>query len=97
MPVQDEVTAMSSINIPLSQLRLGVAQVAESVWRTIHALEIALQVRRERRVLLSMDDRALKDIGLNRGDAYAEAHRSFWDVPRDPFYIACRGRCRIPR
>jgi uncharacterized protein YjiS (DUF1127 family) len=49
----------------------------------ILALELALEIRSERRMLLSMDDRALKDIGFNRGDAYAEAHRSFWDIPVD--------------
>jgi uncharacterized protein YjiS (DUF1127 family) len=39
-------------------------------------------VRRERRVLLGMDHRMLKDLGLN-GVAYAEATRPFWDVPAD--------------
>jgi uncharacterized protein YjiS (DUF1127 family) len=34
-------------------------------------------------MLLGMDDRALKDMGFNRGDAYAEAYRPFWDIPAD--------------
>jgi uncharacterized protein YjiS (DUF1127 family) len=33
--------------------------------------------------LLIMDDRALKDVGFSRGDAQAEAHRSFWELPID--------------
>jgi uncharacterized protein YjiS (DUF1127 family) len=42
----------------------------------IGAIELALQVRRERRILLAMDDRMLKDLGLN-GLAYGEATRAF--------------------
>jgi uncharacterized protein YjiS (DUF1127 family) len=57
--------------------------LARRIWRPAAALALALKVRRERRMLLRLDDRTLKDIGFNRGDAYAEAYRSFWDVPID--------------
>jgi uncharacterized protein YjiS (DUF1127 family) len=50
--------------------------------RLVRKLELALQVRRERRMLLGMDERMLKDLGLN-GIAQAEASRPFWDVPSD--------------
>jgi uncharacterized protein YjiS (DUF1127 family) len=50
------------------------------IWRLIGFLRLALEVRRGRRELLSMDDRALKDIGLSRREVY-EAQRSFWDIP----------------
>jgi uncharacterized protein YjiS (DUF1127 family) len=53
----------------------------------LYALRVALRVRRERRLLLRMDERMLKDLGLS-GIAHAEASRSFWDVPVD------RLRCR---
>ena len=53
------------------------------LWRLGLALGVALKVRRERRMLLRLNDRALKDMGFNRGEAYAEAQRSFWDVPID--------------
>ncbi len=46
-------------------------------------LAAALQVRRERRLLLQLDEHMLKDLGLSAADAYAEANRSFWDVPSD--------------
>jgi len=46
----------------------------------LRALRVALQVRHERRLLLGMDDRMLKDLGLS-GIAHAEASRPFWDVP----------------
>jgi len=55
--------------------------------RFLRALRVALRVRRERRLLLGMDERMLKDLGLS-GIAHAEASRSFWDVPVD------RLRCR---
>jgi uncharacterized protein DUF1127 len=35
----------------------------------------------ERRLLLQLDEHMLKDLGLSAADAYAEANRSFWDVP----------------
>ncbi len=40
-----------------------------------------LRVRAERRRLMALDDRMLKDIGLSRSDAYAEASRAAFDLP----------------
>ncbi len=40
-----------------------------------------LEVARQRRELLALDERALKDIGLSRIDALREANASFWDIP----------------
>ena len=56
---------------------------AGTIWHLISLLHLAFEMRRERRMLLGMDDRALKDMGFNRGDAYAEAYRPFWDIPAD--------------
>ena len=42
-----------------------------------------MQVRKERRMLMRLDDRALQDIGFDQGRAYGEANRTFWDVPVD--------------
>ncbi|MDR9394453.1 DUF1127 domain-containing protein [Roseovarius sp. SYSU LYC5161] len=44
-------------------------------------LRAALQVRRERRALARLPDSALRDLGLTRAEARAEARRDFWDVP----------------
>ena len=60
----------------------GIARTGARIARLIGTIELALQVRRERRILLGMDHRMLKDLGLN-GTAYAEASRPFWDVPVD--------------
>jgi uncharacterized protein YjiS (DUF1127 family) len=38
-------------------------------------------LRRQRRMLVRLDDHALRDIGLTRADAQDEAARPIWDVP----------------
>jgi uncharacterized protein YjiS (DUF1127 family) len=60
----------------------GIARAGARIAQLIGTIELALQVRRERRILLGMDHRTLKDLGLN-GVAHAEANRPFWDVPVD--------------
>ena len=40
-----------------------------------------LRVSEERRLLNDLDDRMLRDIGVERGDAEQEARRPFWDLP----------------
>lgn len=40
-----------------------------------------IAVWRQRRVLASLDDHALEDIGLSRSEAETEARRRFWDAP----------------
>ena len=37
----------------------------------------------QRRRLLSLDDRMLKDIGITRAEALQEGTRPFWDTPVD--------------
>jgi uncharacterized protein YjiS (DUF1127 family) len=74
--------AMSDTAPARSRLRGGLARTGKRIARLIGTIELALQVRHERRILLGMDDRMLKDLGLN-GTAHAEATRPFWDVPAD--------------
>jgi uncharacterized protein YjiS (DUF1127 family) len=74
---------MSHIAFVLPWPWFSARRFAGHIWRLILSLELALQVRRERRMLSGMDDRALKDVGFNRGDAHAEAQRPFWDLPVD--------------
>lgn len=40
---------------------------------------------RQRQALKSLDDKALRDIGVTRSQADAEARRSVWDAP-DSWY-----------
>jgi uncharacterized protein YjiS (DUF1127 family) len=74
---------MSSIALTRSRPVLGRSRLVAGTQHLVAVLQLALQVRRERRALLALDDAALKDVGFNRLDAHAEAQRSFWDVPAD--------------
>jgi uncharacterized protein YjiS (DUF1127 family) len=79
---------MSGINTHAEQTRAGTApgrwvRSAGRIRRLIFVLEVALEVRRERQMLLSLDDRTLKDIGLSRSQVWREACRSLWNIPPD--------------
>ena len=52
---------------PLCGLLQAVAR-----WQALH---------HERRLLATLSDAALKDIGLNRADVEHETHRHFWEDP----------------
>lgn len=39
-----------------------------------------VRIARQRRILATLDDRALADMGLTRQEALAEARRPFWDM-----------------
>ncbi len=45
-------------------------------------VESAFRTARERRLLMALDECALKDIGVSKADAEAEWSRPFWDLPR---------------
>lgn len=44
-------------------------------------LRLLWTVRRQRNRLAALDERALRDIGLTREEADAEARRGFWSAP----------------
>ena len=67
--------------LPPARAERGLAGFGQRIGLLVDAIERAIDVRRERRMLLGLDDRALKDLGWARGDAYAEAVRACWDVP----------------
>ena len=52
----------------------------------LNRLAVWLEVRRERRQLLSMSDYMLHDIGISRADAEGEGTRRFWDLPDHRYY-----------
>jgi uncharacterized protein YjiS (DUF1127 family) len=58
----------------------SVADVVRRIVARIAFLHTALTVARERRALMQLDDRMLKDIGIGRSEAYREASKPFGDV-----------------
>lgn len=78
---------MSSISLTLSRPRSGLSRIVRRIGQFIVRLELAMQVRAERRMLSALDDRALKDVGFQRGEVEIEAQRSFWDLPTDRLRI----------
>lgn len=68
---------------PVSNATVGTTKTrGMSIAGQVVALVAAMwRVRRERRTLMSLDARMLKDIGLNAGDVERETGRSIWDLP----------------
>lgn len=72
-----KVTAMPAhrTDLPLTLLRpWGLARLPGR-------LLAAAAMARSRRSLARLDDHLLRDIGLSRDEALAEAHRPAWDPP----------------
>ena len=67
-----------SISRPVARPRVSVL----STFARLH------DVWRQRQALKSLDADALRDIGLDRAEASAEAARPFWDAPET---WRCRG------
>ena len=58
------------------------ASLARWVTFAIERVLTMLEIYRQRRALLALDDRLLSDIGISRADAEGEAARRYWDLPR---------------
>ena len=56
----------------------AVALLAGSVVVGVEALMTRAELHRSRRQLAELDDRLLRDIGLDRGTARYEAGKGFW-------------------
>jgi len=76
-PMTMEMAMFGTMRAGWTRIGFGAADVAP-LWATL-ALWRAL--RRERRMLGTLDARLLRDIGVDAGDAEVEAARRFWDVP----------------
>ncbi|MBC9251287.1 hypothetical protein A9179_13510 [Pseudomonas alcaligenes] len=63
---------------PLALGRIQPRLAILALWRQ---LKRWWQLAQERRMLAQLDDAALKDMGLNRGDVLRETERPFWDDP----------------
>lgn len=70
------VTAQQS-----SRHQPGIADYVRQVGYWVGFVRSAMTVARERRMLLQLDDRMLKDIGIGRSEAFHEAAKPFADLP----------------
>ena len=61
----------------------GRRALARNLVRFAHYFLISLDVARQRRQLLALKERTLKDIGKSQADALREADRGFWDIPEN--------------
>ena len=73
---------MTTKNHLLLDRRTAVYADQKSQWSLAQFVDILLEWyerSRQRRQLLSLDDQLLKDIGISRADAEAEANKPFWE------------------
>ena len=77
MPLAPRVAGMEAASFPSARHARGAAR--PSLWARLFSW---IKVARERRRLLELDPRLLKDVGLTPEQAWHEASRPFWDVDR---------------
>jgi len=65
-------------DVPSLTLGRAIALLAGSVAVGVEALVNRAEIRKSRRQLAELDDRLLRDIGLDRGTARYEATKGFW-------------------
>jgi uncharacterized protein YjiS (DUF1127 family) len=70
-----------AVHAPVSAARAVGGENKAAWYRRWFAAARAIYIRdRERRELLTLDDRTLADIGLTRCDVLAEAEKPFWKI-----------------
>jgi len=78
MSTLSSVREIARAGTPSFSFGRAAAFVAGSVVVGVEALIQRAEVRKSRRQLAELDDRLLRDIGLDRGTARHEASKGFW-------------------
>jgi len=78
MSTLSSVREIARTDVPSFSFGRALALVAGSVVVGVEALFNRAEVRKSRRQLAELDDRLLRDIGLDRGTARFEASKGFW-------------------
>jgi uncharacterized protein YjiS (DUF1127 family) len=78
MSTLSNVREITRADVPSFSFGRALALVAGSVVVGVEALLNRAEVRKSRRQLAELDDRLLRDIGLDRGTARFEASKGFW-------------------
>ena len=76
----DPMTANAARGPRRGSTQENTSQIVERLNGAFIYLMDRFEVANQRRELLTLDDGALKDIGVTRADADLEGHRSFWDI-----------------
>ena len=72
------VREIARADVPSFSFGRAIALVAGTVVVGIEALVTRAELRKSRRQLAELDDRLLRDIGLDRSAARYEADKGFW-------------------
>jgi uncharacterized protein YjiS (DUF1127 family) len=78
MSTLSSVREIARADVPSFSFGRALALVAGTVVIGVEALVTRAEVRKSRRQLAELDDRLLRDIGLDRGTARHEATKGFW-------------------
>jgi len=78
MSTLSSVREIARTDVPSFSFVRALALMAGSVVVGVEALFNRAEVRKSRRQLAELDDRLLRDIGLDRGTARFEASKGFW-------------------
>ena len=78
MSTLSSVREIARAEVPSFSFGRAVALLTGSVVIGVEALITRAELRRSRRQLAELDDRLLRDIGLDRGKAHYEAGKGFW-------------------
>jgi uncharacterized protein YjiS (DUF1127 family) len=78
----DRITKQDDWRIAMTPRSLGAPRThAFARFRVLHHLWRLSDIARTRRALRKLDDHLLRDLGLTRHEAEAEATRALWDAP----------------
>ena len=78
MSTRSSVRSFARTDAPSLSLGRAVALVAGAVVVGVEAVMTRAELARSRRQLAELDERLLRDIGLDRGAARHEATKGFW-------------------
>lgn len=78
MSTLSSVRAFARADAPSLSLGRAVALMAGAVVAGVETVMTRSELARSRRQLAQLDDRLLRDIGLDRGTAKFEATKGFW-------------------
>jgi uncharacterized protein YjiS (DUF1127 family) len=78
MSTLSSVREIARADLPSFSFGRALGLIAGTVVVGVEALLNRAEVRKSRRQLAELDDRLLRDIGLDRGTARYEATKGFW-------------------